>query len=57
LTIKDQILNAIQRLPENATIEDAMEQLYLIYKIERGIAEAESGQKVSQVEARQRTVR
>jgi hypothetical protein len=53
LTIKDQILNAIQGLPENATIEDAMEQLYLIYKIERGVAEAESGKKVSQEEAGQ----
>lgn len=31
-----------------------MERLYLLYKIERGIAQADSGQKVSQEEARKR---
>jgi len=48
------MIKVIQELPEDATVEDAMERLYLLYKIERGIAQAEAGQKVSQEEARRR---
>ena len=51
---KEQMLKVIQELPANATVEDAMEQLYLLDKIERGIAQAEAGQTVSQEEARRR---
>ena len=51
---KDQMIKAIEDLPEDATVEDAMERLYLLYKVERGLAQAEAGQKVSQEEARRR---
>ena len=51
---KDQMIKMIQDLPEDATVEDAMERLYLLYKVERGLAQAEAGQKVSQAEARRR---
>ena len=51
---KAQMIKTIQDLPEDATLEDAMERLYLLYKVERGIAQADAGQKVSQEEARQR---
>jgi hypothetical protein len=51
------MLKAIQDLPADASVEDAMEQLYLLEKIERGIAQAEAGQKVSQEEARRRMAR
>ena len=54
MTTKEQMIKVIQELPEDATVEDAMERLYLLYKIERGIAQAEAGQKVSQEEARRR---
>ena len=54
MTIKEQMMKAIQQLPEDASIEDGMERLYLLYEVERGIAQADSGQKVSQEEARQR---
>jgi predicted transcriptional regulator len=54
VSIKDQALRAIESLPEDASIEDAMERLYLIYKIERGIAQAEAGEKITKDEARQR---
>jgi hypothetical protein len=48
------MLKAIQELPDDATIKDAMERLYLLYKVEREIAQADAGQKVSQDEARRR---
>jgi hypothetical protein len=41
-------------LPEDASIEDAMERLYLLLKVEKGIEQADRGQKLSQSEARAR---
>lgn len=57
MTTKEKIIKAIQDLPEGATLEDAMERLYLLYKVECGIAQAEAGQKVSQDEAKSRMAR
>jgi hypothetical protein len=54
LTMKEKMLKAIQELPDDATVEDAMDRLYLLYKVERGIAQAGAGQKISQEEARRR---
>ena len=51
---KEQIIKAIEALPEDATFDDAIECLYLLYKIERGLEQADKGQKVSQEEARRR---
>ncbi len=50
--VKEQIIHLIEQLPEDATVEDALEKLYLLYKIERGISQADTGQKISQAEAR-----
>ena len=44
----------IRNLPENAGIEDAMERLFLLYKIEKGIEQADAGLTVSHEEAKQR---
>ena len=38
-------------------MESKMEHLYLLYKIERGIVQADAGHKVSQEEARERMKR
>ncbi len=54
VTTKEQMIKMIQDLPEDATVEDAMERLYLLFKVGRGIAQADAGQKVSQEEARRR---
>jgi len=51
---KQQILKAIAELPEDATIEDALDRLYLLYKIEKGLRQANSGNLISQEVARQR---
>jgi hypothetical protein len=39
------MLKAIQELPDDATIEDAIERLYLLYKVERGIARPKPGKR------------
>ena len=54
MSVKEQTLKAVQNLLEDASIEDAMERLYLLYKIEREIEQADAGQKVSQEEAKER---
>ena len=55
--MKEAMLKAIQELPDDATVADAMERLYLLEKIERGIAQADAGQTVSHEEARRRVAR
>ena len=51
---KEQILKLVQELPDDATVEDAMDRLYLLLKVERGLAQADLGKKISQEEARRR---
>ncbi len=51
---KQAALRAIKSLPSNARIEDATERLYLLYKIQRGIQQANASQVLSQQEARKR---
>jgi len=38
---KTEIVHAIQDLPDDATVEDAMERLYLLAKIERGLEQSD----------------
>ncbi len=51
---KQQMLKAIEALPDDANIEDALERFYLLYKIDRGIKQAGAADLISQEEARQR---
>lgn len=52
--VKERVLQVVQELPPDATIADAMEQLYLLYKIEKGLQQAEAGRTVWHEEARER---
>lgn len=51
---KQQILKAKQDLPDDAGVEDALDKLYLLYKLERGIQQADRGELLSQEEVRER---
>lgn len=44
MTVKEQLKQVAETLPDDATIEDAMERLYVLYKIQRGIEQIEAGQ-------------
>ena len=44
MTVKDKVVHAVQDLPEESSIEDAMERLFFLSKIEKGIQRADSGQ-------------
>jgi len=52
-TAKQRILEAIEKLPPDATVEDAIERLIFLAKIDRGIAELHAGKGVSHAEAKQ----
>ena len=54
---KQEIMKAMESLPDEAGIEDAIDRLYLLHKIQRGLDQADKNQKVSQEEARQRMAR
>ncbi len=56
-TAKQKVLEAIEKLPADATVEDAIERLVLLAKIERGLAELDAGQGVEHSEARRRLIR
>lgn len=51
---KQQILRAIEGLPEDAGVEDALDRLYLLYKVEKGLQQADRGEFITQEEVRQR---
>ena len=55
--IKDRMIQTLQDLPDDVTFESAMDRLYLMYKVERGIAQVDAGQKVPHEEARRRVSR
>jgi predicted transcriptional regulator len=51
---KQRVLDALARLPADATIEDAMEQLYFLAKVQRGLEQVASGETVPHEEAKRR---
>ena len=42
--LKQRILDAVEQLPPEATLEDVIEHLVFLAKIERGLAQADAGQ-------------
>ncbi len=53
-TEKERALEAIRTLPEGATIDEAIERLCLIAKIEEGLRQSEAGRVVSHDEIKKR---
>jgi predicted transcriptional regulator len=49
-TVKDRILESLEQLPATATVEDAMERLYFLAKVERGLADLSAGRQVDHSE-------
>ena len=47
MTTKEKMIQAVQDLPDDASVEDAMERLLLLAKVERGITQADQGETLS----------
>jgi hypothetical protein len=54
---KQKVLEVIEKLPADATLEDAIERLVLLAKTERGLAELDAGEGVEHAEAKRRLLR
>ncbi len=53
-TTRDRVLEVIQRLPPDTSVEEAMERLYFLADIEAGLKQVEQGQVLSHEEVRRR---
>ena len=56
-TAKQKALAAVKKLPAGATIEDAIERLVFLAKIERGLAEVDGGKGLEHHEVKRRLLR
>jgi hypothetical protein len=54
---KQKVLEVIEKLPADATLEDAIERLVLLAKTEHGLAELDAGQGVDHAEAKRQLLR
>ena len=51
---KEQILAAVERLPADATLEDAIDSVLFLYKARLGLAQADAGQFIPHNEVNKR---
>ncbi len=54
MTAKEKVIQAVQALPDNASIEDAMARLLLLAKVERGLRQADAGELLEHREVKER---
>ena len=57
MTTKERVMQAVQSLPDDASIEDAMERLVLLAKIDKGLQQADAGQTISHSQVKERTAK
>lgn len=53
-TVKDQLRTILEELPDDVSFEDAVYQMYIHAKIERGLADVEAGRTVTTDEIKRR---
>jgi predicted transcriptional regulator len=51
---RDRILEALQELPRDATVDDAIERLVFLAKIDAGLAELDDGKGIPHDEVKRR---
>jgi predicted transcriptional regulator len=54
MVTKPEFMKALGKLPADATIQDAIDRLYVLYKIEQGSADLEAGRVLSESELTER---
>ena len=53
-TVRERILEALQDLPDDATVDDAIERLMFLAKIDAGLAELDAGTGIRHEEVKRR---
>lgn len=56
-TIKDNVIEMIRQMPDDATVTDIMAELYVRQKIDVGLKQLDGGQSLSQEEVEQKLSR
>lgn len=51
---KERVLEAVRDLPDDATVEDVIERLYFLTKVDNGLRQAEASETASHEEAQRR---
>jgi len=46
-SLKQKVIDSIEKLPENASLDDIIERIYFIHKIEVGLKQSEQGDVIS----------
>jgi hypothetical protein len=54
MTTKDKVIQGLKKLPDNVTIDDILDQILLVEKIEKGIDQSNKNQIVPDDELDQR---
>ena len=54
MTAKDEILALMEQLPDDATFEDAIERLIVMYKVQQGLEQLDNGEGIPHDEAKRR---
>ncbi|MGH9366990.1 MAG: hypothetical protein ACRD3M_04870 [Thermoanaerobaculia bacterium] len=54
MSAKEEVLELVKKLPDNASLEDIQYHLYIRQKVEKGLREAEAGKTLSQEEIERR---
>lgn len=55
--IKEQVIELVKSLPDDATVEDVMEELYFKMQVDAGLAELDRGEGIPHEEVERRMAR
>ncbi len=50
ISLKQKVIDSLEKLPENASLDDIMERIYFIHKIEVGLNQSEQDDVISHEE-------
>ncbi len=53
-TVKQSVIEMIERLPDDASVEDIMAELYFRQKVDEGLRQLDAGEGIDHNEARRR---
>jgi predicted transcriptional regulator len=56
-SVKDEVREILEKLPDDASLEDVQYHIYVRQKVERGLKDVEEGRVLSQEEAERRMSR
>jgi hypothetical protein len=54
ITTKEQVIELVKALPDNATLDDVLEEIYFKLQVDQGIAELDRGESIPHEEVERR---